>query len=138
MSDPANAVETKKGSSKPSKAASIVGWVLTVLPALMLFASAGFKLSMAEDVRKSFTEFGYPESAIIPIGITELICTVLFLIPQTAILGAILLTGYMGGAIATHVQAGDPFYVQAAIGVVLWIALYLREPRLRSIAPWRG
>jgi hypothetical protein len=85
-------------------------------------------------------EHGYPESIITGLGVVELACTVLYLIPQTSVLGAILLTGYLGGATATHVRVGE--YSQALMGaipfgVLLWLGLYLREPRLRVLTPWR-
>ena len=71
------------------------------------------------------------------IGITELVCTILYVIPQTAVLGAILLTGYLGGAVVTHVRMGEPFILPALFGVVLWLGLYLRDPRLRVLIPFR-
>jgi hypothetical protein len=80
---------------------------------------------------------GWDQSLIKPLGVVEAIAAVIFLIPQTAVLGAVLIAGYMGGAIATHVRIGDPFVVQAAIGVVAWLGVFLREPRLRKILPWR-
>jgi hypothetical protein len=81
---------------------------------------------------------GYPESLARPLGIVELACTIIYLVPQTAVLGAILLTGYMGGAIATHVRVGDPYFVQIGMGVMLWLGLYLRDARLRALLPLRG
>jgi DoxX-like protein len=74
---------------------------------------------------------------IIPLGILELACTVIFLIPATSVLGAILLAGYMGGAICTHWRVGDPFLPQVGIALVVWLAVYLREPRLRALIPLR-
>ena len=64
-------------------------------------------------------------------------CVALFLIPRTAVLGAVLIAGYLGGAIATHVRIGEPFFIQAALGVVMWLGLYLRDPRLRALIPLR-
>lgn len=72
-----------------------------------------------------------------PLGIVELVCAALYLLPRTAVLGAILLTGYMGGTIITHLRLGEPFYMQAGIGVLFWLGLYLRDARLRELAPWR-
>ena len=71
------------------------------------------------------------------LGILEIACTIIYAIPQTAVLGAILLTGYMGGAIATHVRVGEGVIPHIIIGVLVWLGLFLREPRLRAILPWR-
>ncbi len=81
--------------------------------------------------------FGLPESMVLPLAIVEITCVVIYLIPPTAILGAILLTGYIGGAICTHWRVGDPFIVQIGIGICIWLGLYLRESRLRSLIPFR-
>jgi len=80
---------------------------------------------------------GLPESMVIPLGILEAACTVIYLIPATSVLGAILLAGYMGGAICTHWRVGDPFVGQIAIALVIWLAIYLREPRLKALIPLR-
>lgn len=92
----------------------------------------------AEATREMEEHIGWKSHLLVPLGITELVCTILYAIPQTSVLGAILLTGYMGGAIATHVRVGDMFLVQAGLGVLVWLGLYLREPRLRAILPWRS
>ena len=119
------------------KAMVWTGRVLSVLPALMLIMSGVMKLMKPKEVVEGFAHLGYPADLALPLGILELACTVIYLIPQTAVLGAILLTGYMGGAIATHVRLGEPFYAQVGIGVVIWLGLYLREARLRAILPLR-
>src|SRR6185312_1608959 len=85
------------------------GRVLSALPVLMLVMSAVMKLVKAKAAVEGFVKFGYPENVIFWLGVTELICTLLYIIPRTSVLGAILLTGYVGGAIATHVRVGDPF-----------------------------
>ena len=90
------------------------------------------------EVKKGMDQFGIPEALVQPLGILEIACVVIYLIPQTSILGAILLTGYLGGAICTHLRVGDnniAFHV--GIGVVVWLALWLREGRLRSLIPLR-
>jgi len=74
---------------------------------------------------------------IIPLAIVEISCVVIYLIPATSILGAILLTGYIGGAICTHLRVGDPFFMQIALGIFVWLGLYLRENRLRALIPLR-
>jgi DoxX-like family len=121
----------------PSKKMRWAGWILTVLPALMLVFSGVMKLAAPPAFVQEFGRLGYAPGAAFGIGILELICTALFLIPRTAMLGAILLTGYLGGAIATHLRIGDPFLPPAIIGVVLWAAVYLRDERLRALIPWR-
>lgn len=122
-----------------SKAAKIAGWVISILPALLLLMSASFKFMPAT---KEFTEgiehMGWTSDVIFKIGIVEVACTILYLIPRTSVLGAILLTGYMGGAIATHVRVGDPFWTQILVGVFVWLGLWLREPRLKSLIPIRS
>jgi MFS family permease len=80
---------------------------------------------------------GLPESMIKPLAVLEISCVVIYLIPQTAVLGAILLAGYLGGAICTHWRVGDPFVVQIVLGIFVWLGIYLREPRLKDLIPIR-
>ena len=117
---------------------TILGWVLTLAPAALLIMSGVMKLMEPEMVTKGFADQGFPEGVHIPIGIAELASTAIYLIPQTAVLGAILVTGYMGGAMATHVRLGEPILIHIAIGVVAWLGIYFREPRLRRLIPWRS
>jgi hypothetical protein len=84
-----------------------------------------------------FAHLGWSERSMLPLAILELTCALLFLIPRTAVLGAILVAGYMGGAIATHARLGEPFLVQAGVGLLVWLGLYLRVPRLRELIPLR-
>ncbi|MFZ4736974.1 MAG: DoxX family protein [Bradymonadia bacterium] len=114
--------------AQPTKAQKIAGIILTVLVGLMLLPSAGMKLSGAQEVVEGFAKFGFPPGALMPIGIVELLSAVLLLIPRTNFLGAILVTGYMGGAICTHVRVSEPFFVQFSIGVVAWVGYGLRNP----------
>ncbi len=86
---------------------------------------------------EGWTHFGWQESSITTIAVLELLSVVLYLIPQISVLGAIVLTGYLGGAIATHVRVGEAVYIHVAIGLLIWGGLYLREPRLRAILPIR-
>jgi uncharacterized membrane protein YphA (DoxX/SURF4 family) len=113
------------------------GRIMSALPALMLLFSGVMKLVKPASVMEGFTRLGYPESLAVGIGIVELVCTVLYLIPRTSILGAILLTGYLGGATATHVRVGEPFYMPIVLGVLVWAGLFLRENRLRALLPLR-
>jgi len=120
-----------------SKALFWIGWVLTVLPVPLMVMSAVMKFVKPAEVVEGFTHRGWPESLALALGILELTCTVLYVIPRTAVLGAILFTGYMGGAIATHVRIGEPFYMQALLGVVVWVGLYLRDARIQALLPLR-
>jgi len=113
------------------------GWALSLLPMPLLFLSAYFKLSGAPQAMEGFIKYGYPQQSLLVIGIVEVLCTVLYLIPRTAVLGAILLTGYLGGAASTHIRVGEPFFIPILFGVLLWGGLYLRDERLRSLIPWR-
>jgi hypothetical protein len=117
---------------------TIVGWILTVLPCPLLVMSATFKLMQSEVVTKGFEEQNWPLNTAVPLGIVELVSTILYLIPQTTVLGAILLTGYLGGATAVHVRLSEPFWMPVAMGVVLWLGIYLRDPRLRALTPLRS
>lgn len=124
--------------TKPPTAMLWTGYIVSALPAAMLIFSAVMKLMRPTAVVEEFSRLGYSENVIIALGIVELVCTIVYIIPQTAVLGAILLTGYLGGAIATHVRLSEAFVAQAVFGVVLWLGLYLREPRLRALLPWRN
>jgi hypothetical protein len=122
----------------PRKAVLWTGRVISALPALMLLASASMKLSHSPQVVSMFTnKLGYQESSLTGLALLEIACTALYLIPQTAFLGALLLTGYLGGAIATHVRVGEPFATPLVLGVLVWVGLYLRESRLKALAPLR-
>jgi hypothetical protein len=125
-------------STRPNMALVWTGRVISALPVLLLLFSASVKFSGAKMVAEGMTKQGWDSKLAIPLGITELVCTILYAIPQTSVLGAILLTGYMGGAIATHLRLGEDFYFQAGVGVLVWLGLFLREPRLRAILPWRN
>lgn len=125
------------GARANPKAMTITGWVLGVIPCLLLIFSGVMKLAGPPDLAKGFEHLGWPTKLAVPLGILELACVVVYLLPRTAVLGAILLTGYMGGAIATHVRIEEAFSAQAALGVVLWLGLFLRDARLRAILPLR-
>lgn len=118
-------------------AGRIVSW----FPALFLLVDGAAKLFRPAPVIEGTLKLGYSESVIIPLGIVLVVCTVLYLIPATAVLGAILLTGYLGGAIATHVRTADGAFgivFAGTIGVLLWFRLYLRDARLRALLPLRS
>jgi uncharacterized protein YndB with AHSA1/START domain len=121
-----------------SKKAIWAGRILSALPVLMLLLSGVMKLVKPAPVVEGFTHLGYPESLSLGIGILELVCTVLYVIPRTSVLGAILLTGYLGGATATHVRVGEPFFAPVILGVLIWGGLVLRDSRLRDLLPLRS
>lgn len=125
------------GSPASPKWMIILGWVLTILPSLMLIMSAVMKLAKPPMVVEGFAKAGYSESVLVPLGIVELACTVLYLIPQTSVLGAILLTGYLGGATATHLSQQESFIAPVIFGVVVWFGIFLRDARLRALIPLR-
>jgi len=110
---------------------------MTALPSLMLIFSAAMKFARPPQVLEGFTHLGWPTDLALPLGILELACTVIYLIPRTAVLGAILLTGYLGGAMATHVRLGEPVITHIVLGVAIWGGVFLREPRLRALIPFR-
>ncbi len=107
------------------------------MASLVFLMSAFLKLKDGPDVMKGIAHLGLPESMVVPLAILEISCVVIYLIPATSVLGAILLTGYIGGAICTHLRVGDPFYMQIAIGILIWLGLYLREDRLKGLIPLR-
>jgi hypothetical protein len=125
-------------ASGASKWMRWAGYIVSALPALALVFGASLKIMKGPDFVKEFVRLGYTESHVVPIGIVELACTIVYLIPQTSVLGAILLTGYLGGATATHVRLEENFVPPVIVGVLVWLGLFLRDPRLRALVPWRS
>ena len=124
-----------------SKGTLWAGRIISGLPALFLLMDGAMKLFKPAFVVDATVKLGYPENVIIPIGVVLIICTILYLIPKTSVLGAILLTGYLGGAVATHVRTGESLFsivFPVIFGVMLWLALYLNDPRLRALLPLRN
>ncbi len=125
-----------------SKGRLWAGRIMSALPVLFLLMDGVMKLVKPEFVVKATVQLGYPESVIFGLGIVVLVCVILYVVPRTAVLGAILLTGYLGGAVATHVRVGDPLFSHALFPVyfamLLWGGLYLREERLRALIPLRS
>jgi hypothetical protein len=120
-------------ASKPRRWA---GRITSALPALFLLVDGAMKLVKPEPVVKVAMELGYAEAVMLPLGIVLLACTILYLVPRTAVLGAILLTGYLSGAMATHVCAGHgPFEIlfPVVFGALLWGGLVLRDDRVRTL-----
>ncbi|MGB7324597.1 MAG: DoxX family protein [Rubripirellula sp.] len=110
---------------------NIVGWVLSVLLAAFLtIGSASGKFTQWEGKAEMFGHLGWDEGVMFNVGIVEVVIAIIFLIPRTGFIGAILLTAYLGGATATHVRVGDPFFAPIVIAVVMWVALGLRDSRV--------
>ena len=110
-----------------------VGRAMSWVAALLFGFSAGMKLAMRPDVVQGMEHLGLPRSLMLPLGAIELLCVIVYLIPQTAFFGAILFTGYIGGTIITHWRVGEPPIPQIIVGILIWVALYLRRPRLREV-----
>ena len=114
------------------------GRITSALPALFLLIDGLMKLVKPAPVVEATVRLGYPESVILGLGIVLIACTVVYLIPRTSVLGAILLTGYLGGAVATHVRVGDglfPIFFPVVLGVLIWLGLFLRDDRLHILLP---
>jgi hypothetical protein len=117
-----------------SKAALWTGWILSALPAAFFISGSVTAWINSPQAVEGMMKLGYSSSIMRPLGLVELICGVLYLIPRTAVLGALLFTAYLGGAVASHARIGDPMWVVPVIvGVIVWVGLLLREPRLRSL-----
>ena len=118
-----------------------VGRAITALPVAFMVFDTAIKFTHVDAVAQSFGQLGVPVNLAAVVGILELLCLAIYLIPSTAVLGAFLLTGYLGGAIALHVRVGNPLFSHILfptyVGALLWCGLYLREPRLRALLPIR-
>jgi len=114
-----------------------VGWGISGLASLIFVISAVMKLVGGAEVKEGLAHLGLPGSMLTPLSILELACALIYLIPATSVLGAVLLTGYIGGAICTHWRVGDPFFIQSALGIFVWLGIYLREERLKALLPVR-
>ena len=122
----------------PSRTALWTGRVMTVLPAFFVLLGSVMKLMRLPGVHEGFARAGLSDTLIIPVGIIELVCVVTYLVPSTAVLGAILMTGLLGGATVTTLRIGDPTYpLPVFLGMLAWGGLFLRDPRLRMLIPLR-
>jgi hypothetical protein len=114
------------------------GRVVSAIPVFMMGLSGILKLAGGARMTADWAAFGYPQSALFPIGVTELACALVYAIPRTSVLGAVLVAGYLGGAVATHVRLSQPVWpAPLLLGVLAWLGLYLRDPRLRELLPLR-
>lgn len=124
-----------------SKKTLWAGRILSAIPVLFLLMDGVMKLIKPAPVVAATVRLGWPESAIFGLGILLLACTLLYAVPRTSVLGAILLTGYLGGATATHVRVGEPLFpvlFPSLVGILIWGGLYLRDARLRVLLPLRS
>jgi hypothetical protein len=113
------------------------GRVLSTLVTLPLAMSVIMKIKGGTQLEEGFAHLGLPMGMLSTLIVLEALAVILYAIPQTAVMGAIVLTGYMGGAICTHLRLGEPVVIQTLIPILAWLGLFLREPRLQSILPIR-
>lgn len=130
-------METVKPIGTPSKTSLWIGWIISGICILFLLFDAITKIIKEEHTIKACVQLGWPEHSIQGIGIVLLISTILYLIPRTSILGAVLLTGYLGGAIAIMIRAEQQLYFALVFGLLVWLGLYLRDKKLHAILPLR-
>ena len=120
----------------------VAGVVCTIVATLFLSFDTILKVLRLDPAVDGTTSLGYPGESVVWIGAIELVCLVFYLVPRTAVLGALLMTGYLGGAVATHVRISSPLFTHTLfpvyVALLLWGGLYLREPRLRALAPLRS
>jgi hypothetical protein len=137
-----DSMESDSKGAPASKKSVWAGRILSGLVVLFLIPDGIIKFIKPAPVVEIFAHLGLPLSISVTLGILLLLCTVLYAIRRTSVLGAILLTGYLGGAVATHLRVGDPLFSHILfptyLGVILWLGLYLREERLRALIPLRG
>ena len=125
---------------KPSKAMLWTGRVISTLVSLFLLMDGVMKLLKPQVVVQGTMKYGFSEHVITPLGIVLICCTLLYILPPTAVLGAVLLTGYLGGACCTHVRASDPMFnvfFPVIFGMLAWLGLVLRDRRLAALLPLR-
>jgi hypothetical protein len=113
------------------------GRVISALPAILFLFTGLYPFINPAAAAQGMAHLGYPEHLGKTIGALEIICAVLYIIPRTAVLGAILLTGYLGGATASHIRIGEPPIAPLVVAAFVWLGIYLREHRLHAITPWR-
>lgn len=121
-----------------SKALFWSGAVISAICTLALIASGAMKFAKPGNFAEDFTKMGFAIELANTLAIIEIACALIYAFPRTAVLGAILCTGYLGGAVVTHVRAGDGMWISPVIlGVLVWLGLFLRDPRVRALAPIR-
>ena len=121
-----------------SKGALWTGRVMSALPILIVLMGSVMKLMKLPSVHEGFARAGLPDSLIVPVGLIELTCVITYLIPATAVLGAILMTGLLGAACLTSLRVADPTYpLPVILGMLAWGGLFMRDLRLRALIPFR-
>lgn len=129
-------MEPATQSAAVSNTSLWAGRVITGLVGLFMLFDGSIKLVRLPAAVEGTVRLGYPAGVVVPLGVVVLACVILYAIPRTAILGAILLTGYLGGATATQVRVQDPWFVlPVVIGVLAWAGIYLRDSKLRALLP---
>ena len=118
-----------------SRGARITGWVISGFIGLFMLFDGAAKVARFAPYVEGTVKAGFADRLVVPLGVLSLFCTILYLIPRTSVLGAILLVAYFGGATATHVRLGQPFYFPVVFGILTWLALYLRDARVRALVP---
>ena len=122
-------------TNEPSSKKRLAGWILSgLISAMLIGPSAISKFVEWEGKAEMFEHLGYTNDLIMKIGVVEIVLAILLMIPHTGFLAAILLTGYLGGATATHVRVGDAFYFPIILGMVMWVAMGLRHPEIFKLA----
>jgi uncharacterized membrane protein YphA (DoxX/SURF4 family) len=122
---------------EPTKRARRIGGTISAAASLVFVMSAVMKLMGGPELAQGMEHLQLASPMTIPLAILELSCAIVYLIPQTSVLGAVLLTGYLGGAILTHWRVGDLFVTHIVLGALVWLGIYLREPRLKQLLPLR-
>ena len=134
------ALESGSTAAAPSKKWMIwAGRIASALPILAMAMSGAMKMAHAPQMAGGLTgHLGFPEGAVAGIGLLELFSVILYAVPTTSVLGAILVSAYFGGATAAHVRVGDPYLITVALGMLAWLGLYLRDARIRALLPFRA
>lgn len=130
------AILTPSNVSAPARAAGAKVWtgrVLGTLVTLFLLVDAVGKILLLKPYLEGTAKAGFPVGAVLPIGVVLLVCTILYAVPRTALVGAVLLTAYLGGATATHVRLEQPFFAPVVFGILVWASLYMRSERARDV-----
>ena len=134
-------MQTASQAVRLSKTSLWAGRILSGLVVLFMVSDGAIKVLRLPTAIEGTLSLGYPVSVVFPLGIIVMVCILLYVIPQSSVLGAILLTAYLGGAVATHVRVGNPLFSHVLfptyVGVLAWLGLFLRDERLRALIPWR-
>ena len=135
------AIDIAPPTSTAASAALWSGRILSGILVVLLLLDAAFKFTTIPEITEGTAALGWSATKLVPLGLLLGACTLLYAFPRTAVLGAILLTGYLGGAVATHVRIDTPLFTHTLfgvyVGIAIWGALFLRDQRLRALLPWR-